>query len=122
MLIFHGLVKIFEILTTPIAAIGGPPRASRLNPGIRSREVIRLIVGRLILIDQQRWRLPTIAMLANEVPIHVSALGKDEEQRTAVVGEIGLPVRRRGAEVRPVGFVERSNCVVGGLRAFVFCL
>src|SRR5882724_5919027 len=82
---------MFQVVLSPVAAIGSPALGTGMNPGVKTIEDIR--VGTVeIVVDEQRsvsYR-PAIDNLADPSPIHATIFGKYENQRAAVVSQISL--------------------------------
>ena len=86
----HVVVKILQIIFTPVAAILGPSGFPGLHPGIKAIESIREFFA-LVFVDEQRRIRPSLRDLADFVPVSAGILGKNENYGLAVVAQIGLP-------------------------------
>src|SRR5579872_5977982 len=122
MLVLHGAVEIFEIRLAPVAAVQRPTLRAGLNPGIGSCKITGKLSGRFIFINKQRRAIPTAAVLANFVPVNVTTLGENKEQRLSVIGEIGIAIPGGRSDVGGVGLIQSRDSVVGGLRILIFGL
>src|SRR5690348_2824278 len=84
-----------------------------MDPGVVAVEVFRVLRGRKIFVNKNRRRFPGIHLLTNLVPVRVAALGKYEDDRTAIVCEIGLTSGSIGSDIRLVSLVHGVERVIG---------
>src|ERR1041385_8824070 len=90
-LVLHPLVEIFQMIFAPLAAIVGPPFFAGANPDIKTVQRGGVLSG-IILIYKQRRRGPVAHMLANEVPVGLSTLRKNENDRPVVVCDVSTAI------------------------------
>src|SRR5205807_1619809 len=95
MVLGHIIVKIIEIVCTPVAAVRGPTGLSRLHPGIVTVKSA-WIFSALVFVNQQGRIWPGLGDLPHPVPVGAGILRKDENHRLAVVAQISR-ARRSGA-------------------------
>src|SRR5580765_1981399 len=70
MLVAHVLVKVVQVLFSPIAAVRSPSLLSGLHPRVQAPKVCRKLRRRFIFVEKNRRRFPTAAMLNHAIPIH----------------------------------------------------
>src|ERR1700678_4802631 len=109
MFVPHRFVEILEILLSPIAAIRGESVRAGMDPGVGSRKIIAYFWRRFVLVDQQRRRHPVAAMFADAIPVDMAVLRENENQRSPLVGEIGVVVGGGGPNEFFVAFVNPST-------------
>jgi len=80
------------MVLTPRAAIAGPPFFAGANPGIETVQRGGILSG-IVLIYKQRRRGPVVYMLANAVPVSLSTLRKNENDRPIVVCDVSTAIR-----------------------------
>src|SRR6516225_1920968 len=119
MVVPHVLVKIIQILLAPVTTILRPAFWPGLNPGVHTGKGSGILRGWLVFIDQDRNRLPGLAVLDHAIPVDVALFWKDEDHRMTVVGQIGATMRSFGTDVGFVGLIEGGDGAVGSLSILV---
>src|SRR4051812_8614794 len=119
MLDSHVFVEVVEILLSPITSVGSPSLLAGLNPGIHSGEIRSILLRWLVFVDEKWRRVPRLAVLNDAVPIHMSLLGKDEDHRMTVVGQVRATMSGSGTDVRFISSVEGCNGSIGSLLVIV---
>src|SRR2546430_15352666 len=111
MLVLHLLIKVFEVLLAPFAAVRAPSLRSRMYPGVETVKGPRILGGRLIFVNQQRRRFPTIYLLMHPTPIGVAAFWKDKDHGPSLISKVSLTIRCVRPDVSAVGFVHRLQSI-----------
>src|ERR1700729_2278516 len=88
----HCLIEVCQIFFAPVTTVRCPALIAWIDPRIEPVECIRILSGKIFLYEQRR-RLPFAHDGADLAPIGMPSLGKDEDDRLTVIGQIGLASR-----------------------------
>src|SRR5260370_1927463 len=115
------LIGAVKVVFAPVPAIGRPS-VPRMYPGIEAIEISSVSRWWLVL-ENQDWRsVPLIDSFAHAVPVGVSALGGNEDDRPALISYVGVVARRVGSDITAVCLVEGLQCLLSSLSVVLLCL
>src|ERR1700746_3580886 len=97
-MLLHLVVELFQIIFAPIGAMR-IPRAAGMYPRVVAVKVLLVLLGRVILINQNRRVLPLVHRFADSAPVCVATFGKNENDRTTLVGNVRLMSGSIGPDV-----------------------
>ena len=108
----HLVVKVAQVLLSPVAAVLRPTLFARVNPGVEAVKRVRVLTGK-VLLDEKGGRIPFVNHRAHLVPVGMAAFRENKDNRSPVERQVCVAALRFRRQVVLVEHGEVGNRDVG---------